>query len=510
MGEKEHYTTFKMSAPMARTCRKYLFHFVNEHVEFRLPNPFLVVEIPSEESAKKVASRAVLVRSFYEVWATGKTFDGLIENLRLLPSEVFKPFLPPDKTFCINVETYNKTLSLKEKIKKIEELCRVLKPEGKVNLKTPDVTLQLFEYYKREGRDSAAEPSVLYAGRWVADGFRDGSRKRFSLKTRCFIGNTSMDPSLALIMANMGQVKDCDIVVDPFVGTGSLLVACAHFGGFVMGTDINYTLLHAKGKPSRHNQTKRAPDESVAANMKQYRLSNRYLDVILADAAKCNIYRPGLKFDAIITDPPYGLRESTRTIAPQKGLQLTEEEKTLWIPSKSKYELADIFRDLLNFAAKYLTIGGRLVYWMPVIRPDYKDSHLPKHPCLSLAANSEQILTMQIGRRLITMEKTLEYEENMQTYIEEDHFQDNVAFREKCFPPLAEKQLPRKVRKMERKRARRKSLEKEGISEGSSQAKGSRVTKDKSSSMEAECSADGSSAHAGTADCADQLEPSLT
>ena len=29
---------------------------------------------------------------------------------------------------------------------------------------------------------------------------------------------------------------------------GSLLVSAAHFGGYVMGTDIDYLLLHAKGK----------------------------------------------------------------------------------------------------------------------------------------------------------------------------------------------------------------------------------------------------------------------
>ena len=29
--------------------------------------------------------------------------------------------------------------------------------------------------------------------------------------------------------------------------SGSLLVSAAHFGGYVMGTDIDYLLLHAKG-----------------------------------------------------------------------------------------------------------------------------------------------------------------------------------------------------------------------------------------------------------------------
>lgn len=35
----------------------------------------------------------------------------------------------------------------------------------------------------------------------------------------------------------------------------------------------------------------------------------------------------------------------------------------------------------------------------------YKDSDVPLHPCLKLLANSEQPLSAQFRRRLITMEK---------------------------------------------------------------------------------------------------------
>lgn len=75
-----------------------------------------------------------------------------------------------------------------------------------------------------------------------------------SLKTRKFIGNTSMDPQLSLLMANQALVKDGDIVLDPFVGSGSLLVAAAQFGGYVFGTDIDYLMLHGRTRPSRITQ----------------------------------------------------------------------------------------------------------------------------------------------------------------------------------------------------------------------------------------------------------------
>ena len=75
--------------------------------------------------------------------------------------------------------------------------------------------------------------------------------QKLSLKTRKFIGNTSMDPQLSLIMANQAQIKDGDIVLDPFVGSGSLLVAASQFGGYIIGTDIDFLMLHARTRPSR-------------------------------------------------------------------------------------------------------------------------------------------------------------------------------------------------------------------------------------------------------------------
>ena len=57
-----------------------------------------------------------------------------------------------------------------------------------------------------------------------------------------------MEAGIAMVMANMAQIKPNQLVCDPFVGSGSLLVACAHFGAHVMGGDIDYNIIHAKGK----------------------------------------------------------------------------------------------------------------------------------------------------------------------------------------------------------------------------------------------------------------------
>lgn len=63
-----------------------------------------------------------------------------------------------------------------------------------------------------------------------------------------------MDPQLSLLMANQAQVNSGSIILDPFVGSGSLLVAAAEFGGYVFGSDIDYLMLHGKTKPTRIKQ----------------------------------------------------------------------------------------------------------------------------------------------------------------------------------------------------------------------------------------------------------------
>lgn len=42
-----------------------------------------------------------------------------------------------------------------------------------------------------------------------------------------------MDPQLSLLMANQAMAGKGDLVFDPFVGSGSLLVAAAKFGAYV-------------------------------------------------------------------------------------------------------------------------------------------------------------------------------------------------------------------------------------------------------------------------------------
>lgn len=110
-----------------------------------------------------------------------------------------------------------------------------------------------------------------------------------------------MNPHLSLLMANQGMCDKNHIVFDPFAGTGSMLLSAAKFGSYVIGSDIDFLMLHGKTKPSRISQKVRALDESIVANMQQYGLEHLYLDVFVSDFSNCP-FTDAIIFDSIITD----------------------------------------------------------------------------------------------------------------------------------------------------------------------------------------------------------------
>ncbi|KAL9864860.1 tRNA (guanine(10)-N(2))-methyltransferase TRMT11 isoform 2-T2 [Geothlypis trichas] len=388
-----------MAAP---ALRRYLLLLAQEHLEFRLPeitsllslcggqfsgeqeirvnSPFWILNIPSEEMARGLMKRTVCAKSIFELWGHGKSAGELYASLKNYPTDKMLPYLQSDSTYKVHIHTFNKTLTQAQKIKKIDAL-EFLPFKGKVNLKNPEHVFWILEDYGMNPNDVPEEPIHLYFGRWIADGQRE-LIESYSVKKRHFIGNTSMDACLSFIMANHGRVKPNDIVYDPFVGTGGLLISSAHFGAYVCGTDIDYNTIH------------------------------------------------GLA--------PYGIREAPRRMGSQKEtVKSVERSAENHFFVSSSYHLSDIFFDLLKFGAEYLVMGGRLVYWLPIYRPEYTEDIIPRHPCLKLISNCEQLLSSHTSRRLITMEKVKEFkDQDENSYLLDGQYmpyRGHNSFREKYF-----------------------------------------------------------------------------
>ena len=192
-------------------------------------------------------------------------------------------------------------------------------------MKSPEQSFVIFEEYTNpitrthSERDAIrngsveVEPNRIYLGRLICSGSRE-LINQYSLKRRQYLSTTSMDAELALIMANVVHARPGALFFDPFIGTGSLTVACAHFGAMVFGSDIDPRTL--RGKDGLNLKT----------NYEQYHLDGRDLGSIISDlvntplrgwtssAEQGSDIHGSEWLDGIVCDPPYGVREGLRTL----------------------------------------------------------------------------------------------------------------------------------------------------------------------------------------------------
>lgn len=78
---------------------------------------------------------------------------------------------------------------------------------------------------------------------------------------------------MSLLMANQALARPGSLVYDPFAGSGSMLYVCAHFGSYVMGSDIDGRAMRGK------------KGQGISDAAEQYGSKARVLDCITFDLA---------------------------------------------------------------------------------------------------------------------------------------------------------------------------------------------------------------------------------
>uniref|UniRef100_A0A7S3VQJ9 tRNA (guanine(10)-N(2))-methyltransferase n=1 Tax=Dunaliella tertiolecta TaxID=3047 RepID=A0A7S3VQJ9_DUNTE len=365
--------------------------------------PIWYVSLPSDDIARQVVSRTMLTKGLYELWGEGSTWEELEASIQAYPEHLKLPWCRKDLSFKVHVDSYGRRIDIKEQVEYVERLG-FIPFQGKVDLKQPQVKfwLMVIDVHESHGLgDTSMVPYRLYFGRQIAE-YGHQVVAQYSLKTRPYIGPTSMDTEMAFIMCNQAKVDRGSFVFDPYVGTGSITVAAAHHGAQVMGTDIDMRVVKL-GKKGPQGQTL-----DVYVNFDHYGIRNCLAGLIRGDMHR-HPFRDGLKevFHAIVGDPPYGVRAGGRKSA-YRDIQI--RDPSTHIPGTAPYSLGECLRDLLDFAARMLAIGGRLVLFIPATPETYIEEEIPRHPTLKLIYNSEQILTTRYSRRLITYEKLHAYD----------------------------------------------------------------------------------------------------
>jgi tRNA (guanine10-N2)-methyltransferase len=344
-----------------------------------------LADFPDEDTAARIGSRAVLLRSVLEIWGCGTTYEECVAAAVAYPAAKKEPYL--DSTFKVRVDAFGKHISQKEQLERVNRFLPV-GLRGKVRLKHPEQVFWIVEDYG--GPSSTRDtPQQIYFCRQVCESGRKAV-DTYDLKKRRYLGPTSMDAELALIAANMAHARAGTLMLDPFAGTGSMMVAAAHFGAETWGGEIHPPMLRGKRKGL-----------NVRSNYTQYKLQMPQLFV--ADFSHSPWVAGRGMFDSIICDPPYGIREGSRQI--NVRAQTTIDDDTAAAPpptrddggtvasggKRERLAVVDALQNLLDFAAGSLVVGGRLVYWLPTTM-DYLPEDCPTHPLLEMVANCESAL----------------------------------------------------------------------------------------------------------------------
>ena len=167
--------------------------------------------------------------------------------------------------------------------------------------------------------------------------------------------------------------------MDPFCGSGGVLLAAAALGARVAGSDLDWRIVSdnrvaldipaSADRPRRRVESVRMRDNFVEAGLPGP-LALLTLDVGAPDAAARLLEaNGGQPYDAVVTDPPYGRREF------QRGEGAWDGALTFRVDTES---LGATLARLMDLSAAILRPGGRLVFLAPVRSP--KDDSKPTLP----------------------------------------------------------------------------------------------------------------------------------
>lgn len=67
---------------------------------------------------------------------------------------------------------------------------------------------------------------------------------KYELSKRIYLGPTSTDNDLAFLMCNQALISAYSCIIDPFVGTGGLLIPPATKGAITFGSDLDIRVIN--------------------------------------------------------------------------------------------------------------------------------------------------------------------------------------------------------------------------------------------------------------------------
>lgn len=193
--------------------------------------------------------------------------------------------------------------------------------ENSVDLENPET--EIYAYVQSE---------KVIVGELVQDINRGLFQKRSNEK-RPFSSPVSLDPVLARVLVNVSRTPPGGKILDPFCGTGGILIEAGLCGIMPFGTD-----------------TKEEMVKGTRENLEEYGIINH--EIRQTDAGESlELFEP----DAIITDLPYGKASNVEGKVKEKMLELMENFSGSIVFMYDKPHFGELEADFQIYIHKNLT-----------------------------------------------------------------------------------------------------------------------------------------------------------
>ena len=161
----------------------------------------------------------------------------------------------------------------------VKALAEIYSKDRNVTLEKPDIEIR-----------GLITDSGVYVGLKTAEIDRSQFEKR-KVQYRPFFSPISLHPKLARALVNLSLIKKDETLLDPFCGTGGVLIEAGLIGAKVIGSDIKNEMV-----------------EGCKKTLDFYDIEN--YELFVSDVGDINRYVAGV--DAVVTDLPYGKSTTTK------------------------------------------------------------------------------------------------------------------------------------------------------------------------------------------------------
>lgn len=208
-----------------------------------------------------------------------------------------------------------------QKIVKI--LAEIYTKNHMVSLEKPDIEIR-----------ALVTDSTVYVGIKNYEINRSCFEER-KVQNRPFFSPISLHPKIARALVNLSAVKKNQILLDPFCGTGGILLEAGLIGVKVIGSDIENKMIQGSKKTLDF------------FNIKNY-------DLFCCDVGDVKKYVK--KVNAVVTDLPYGKSTTTKGETTDKLYARAFENISKILKKNSRAVIGVSNIDVLKFSKKYLSL----------------------------------------------------------------------------------------------------------------------------------------------------------